>query len=212
MNRSIRRIIIIVLALLCFICLLTTLVSIWKLALSYKPFLRLVNGFSAYTRARAEILFLKSYDTFLKAKSAVESDPDTLLLVQTDSFGIAPMADGGESYIVKEKDGWKIENTFQFCRGHCNGITNGKDYLFIARLVQDQWYICIIFRDDQPHVCYSDKEEYIPSTYGYRGSGEIHQLVAISTRADEKVFSIYVDEDSYEFQGHEWVSSLTQGD
>jgi hypothetical protein len=209
MKRNIRIIITAVLVILCFICLFVALAQAWNLALyNNRPFLRLVNGFEAYTKARIEIMFLKSYDTFSEAKSAIESEPDTLLFVQTDSFGIAPISDASELYIVKEKGGWKIENTFQFCRGHRYGITNSKNYLFIARLVQDQWNICIIFYDDRPHACYSNIEQYILYTYNDHGSGDVHQLVAISIGTDEEPFSIYIDGDSYELQDYEWTSSF----
>ncbi|MBR3354797.1 MAG: hypothetical protein IKG47_05500 [Oscillospiraceae bacterium] len=104
MKRNIRIIITTVLVILCFICLFAALAQAWNLALyNNRPFLRLVNGFEAYTKARIEIMFLKSYDTFSEAKSAIESEPDTLLFVQTDSFGIAPIANASELYCERKR-------------------------------------------------------------------------------------------------------------
>ena len=209
MNKRIMIFIIVICAILCFIFLLAALVQAWQYAIWYnEAFGSMVSRIFTYTRARSEILFLKSYDTFSEAKSAIESEPDTLLFVQTDSFGIAPIANWDELFIVKEKSGWKIENIFQFCRGH-RGITTGnKNHEFIARLVQNQWNICITFYDDLPHACYSNIEQYILYTYNDRGSGDVLQLVAISIGADEEPFSIYIDGDSYELQDHEWTPSF----
>lgn len=204
-----KKIIIVICVILCFIFLLAALLQAWQYAIWYnESFGSMVSQIYTYTRAQSQILFLKTYDTFSEAKSAIKSEPDTLLFVQTDYFEIVPLANGGELFIVKEKSGWKIENGFQFCRGHCGINTRNKNHEFIARRVQNQWYIWITFFDDQPHVCYSDRERYIPYTYNYCGSGPVHQLVAISIGADEEPFSIYIDGDSYELQDHEWTPSF----
>lgn len=157
-----------------------------------------VSRYVAEFKAKEQIALLPSYITLDEAKVAAGVDDGTIF-IDGKKFCMY----GADQYIVCERDGWKIENTFQFCCGH-DGITesHGKHEI-IARKVQNQWCICITFFDASIHSYRLD--DHTVSLDICNDQDITEHIVLFSFCADDKNHELQIDQSSYVLLDNTWV-------
>lgn len=163
-----------------------------------------VSHWYSYLQAKKQIDGLTEYDSFLQAKESIKANDNSDFYSYENQFGVLPAAYGSDLYIVKERSGWKIENTFQFCCGH-RGITEGNGrYVFTARFVQQQWCGYIIFFDSLDHNCFSNEAQY---TVHQCESESIEKMqCAVFSTTEKENFAIHIDEDVFILKKQKWSS------
>ena len=162
-----------------------------------------VSGYVAKTSARVQIALLQSYATLDEAKAAVAVEKDSVF-IDDEHFSMF----GAYHYIVREHDGWKIENTFQFCHGH-EGITesDGK-HEFIARKVQNQWCICITFFDESIQSYNLDGQTISVDIIG--DQERVNHKVLFSVCSDGSKHELHIEQSNYVLLNNAWECHVGQ--
>jgi hypothetical protein len=159
------------------------------------PFRSYVSRVSARIRASAQIVSLPAYSTFEEAKAAAEEEMNKPV-IDNECFGIVAF----DCFVVEEKAGWKIEDTFQFCHGH-DGITDSNgSYVLIARIVRDQWIVCVEFYDNSLMCCCLDGEVVNLYSYSVDSITNEQQYALIMIPLDDKEHLLQIDQNHYVFQ------------
>lgn len=174
-----------------------------------EPFRSFVSHWYSYLQAKREINKLSEYDSLLQAEERIRANGNSCFYSYENQFGVSP-AIGSDVFVVKERSGWKIENTFQFCCGH-RGITEGNGtYVFVARLVQQQWCGYIIFFDALDHNCFSNEAHYEVLRCEIENIGERQFVVFSTTRKED--FEVYIDEDVFMLSNQKWSTIYSKND
>ena len=179
-----------VFVLICFV------VFLWNFLIGRSaPFRSFVSEVSARIKAYTQIVSLPAYSTFEEAKAAAEEEIN-IPVIDNGCFGMVAL----NCFVVEEKAGWKIENAFQFSRGH-DGITNSNGcYLIIARIIRDQWIVCVEFYDNSLMCCCLDGEVVNLYSYSVDSITNEQQYALIMIPLDDKEHLLQIDQNHYVFQ------------